>query len=795
MKMKGDLVDVIWNGPMTSQHEGLILGNGDLGALVYGNQYEIKMTFGKNDCWDSRYESNIEADILKQDDLITLLEKYGLETLERHNLTQDFQLTIPVSKKPIPTKYRGIYVTPAYWFKNEFFRPCPKRVCEVIFASPGLSTAKMKSRLKIMEGVFEIEIEYNSKAKVRLEGFIWAEGNIFCLRYQVQGQIPWGRLVLRKYPDAVDNSIPDPILTFPPPGDVVTVTQKIPGDEYIDPFQWSVSAKGIGSRFNMRTERMDQRYASFIHLPLKDVTADYFFAVSTSRDTKAETNRRSHEIVEYASKIGYDTLKTSQKEWWSSFWDRSSITLEDKDLEQAWYRDLYRAACYIKEGKTAPGLYGNMIGYDASMWHGNYHMTMDQQMPFYPVLITNHCDMMEPHIQSIIDFLPKGELLAQKIFGLDGIYIDMAIIPFTGLKQINVNNLYGRWLAMTGWTIFHFWWYYKYTCDKKWLADKGYKIIKRAAQFYWNYMDKYQKKFNGDIYPSNRDESRSWERNPSWDIAAFHSIFKAAIKSSEILGIDTEWRIKWRKALENLPAYPTFKKNGEEILAPSEDQKHETGSYTGSWLIWPAEAIDPDSESKYVKMVKKTFSKINSKSRISSVFPHISIAMERLGIKESYNCIKNSITNEGTTSFRRREYAEMNIKNDEFAPIYGGYPSPGGNAEDVIHPLLISELLLQSYNELIRLFPVWPKNKKASFTTLRAEGGFLVSSKIENGNIGTTEIYSTFGGTCRILSPWNKETILCDEKPLKYKKEKNIICFETVPNKKYHIQPIYIIKT
>jgi hypothetical protein len=529
---------------------------------------------------------------------------------------------------------------------------------------------------------------------------------------------------------------------------------------------------------------MDQRYASFIHLPLKDVTADYFFAVSTSRETKSETDRRSHEIVEYASKIGYDALKTSQKEWWSNFWDRSSVTLEDKDLEQAWYRDLYRAACYIREGKTAPGLYGNMIGYDASMWHGNYHMTMDQQMPFYPVLITNHCDMMEPHIQSIIDFLPKGELLAKKIFGLEGIYIDMAIIPFTGKEKLNVNNLYGRWLAMTGWTIFHFWWYYKYTRDKKWLADKGYKIIKKAAQFYCNYLDKYQEKSGGDIYPSNRDESRSWERNPSWDIAAFHSIFKAAIKSSEILNIDKEWRERWKKSLNQLPEYPTFKKDGKELIAPSEDQKYDSGSYTGSWLIWPAEAIDPDSESKYVKLIRETFAYVNSKSHGSNV------AMGRLGIKDTYNCLRNSIISEGSTSFRRREQVEMNVKHGEFAPLHGGYPSPGGIAEDVMHPLLISELLIQSHNELIRLFPLWPKEKRASFSTLRAEGGFLVSSKLENRKVETTEIFSTVGGICRVLSSWKKIEVVCEEKLVEHKEENSIIIFQTQPEKTYYIKPV-----
>jgi len=238
-------------------HEGFVLGNGDLGALMFGNQYELKFLFGKNDCWDARFDSDPEADILRQDDLITLIEKYG-----RYNLSQDYQITMPVSKKPVPPNIRAIYQTPAYWLKNEYFRPCPKRVGELVFVGPGLSTAKMRSRLRIMEGIFEVEFEYNPKAKVRLEGFIWAEGNVFCLRYQVQGQIPSPFLVLRKWPDAVDGSIPDPVLEFPPPGDVVVITQTIPGDEDTEPFEWSIAGKVPG-------RRMDQRYESFITLPSK----------------------------------------------------------------------------------------------------------------------------------------------------------------------------------------------------------------------------------------------------------------------------------------------------------------------------------------------------------------------------------------------------------------------------------------------------------------------------------------------------------------------------------------------
>ncbi len=45
-------------------------------------------------------------------------------------------------------------------------------------------------------------------------------------------------------------------------------------------------------------------------------------------------------------------------------------------------------------------------------------------------------------------------------------------------------------------------------------------------------------------------------------------------------------------------------------------------------------------------------------------------------------------------------------------------------------PAVINECLIQSYNGIIRLFPNWPEDKDAAFKTLRAAGGFLISSSI-----------------------------------------------------------------
>jgi hypothetical protein len=72
-------------------------------------------------------------------------------------------------------------------------------------------------------------------------------------------------------------------------------------------------------------------------------------------------------------------------------------------------------------------------------------------------------------------------------------------------------------------------------------------------------------------------------------------------------------------------------------------------------------------------------------------------------------------------------------------------------------PVVINECLLQSYNGTIRLFPNWPANQDAAFQTLRAAGGFLVSSSIQKGMIQQMEIVAENDNELRFYNPWGAE--------------------------------------
>lgn len=84
----------------------------------------------------------------------------------------------------------------------------------------------------------------------------------------------------------------------------------------------------------------------------------------------------------------------------------------------------------------------------------------------------------------------------------------------------------------------------------------------------------------------------------------------------------------------------------------------------------------------------------------------------------------------------------------------------GGGIETLAAvPLTINEMLMQSYEGVIRIFPNWIMTQDASFKDLRAYGAFLVSSSLKNGTVEMVEIKSEKGRTCVIDNPWKGKEV------------------------------------
>ena len=119
-----------------------------------------------------------------------------------------------------------------------------------------------------------------------------------------------------------------------------------------------------------------------------------------------------------------------------------------------------------------------------------------------------------------------------------------------------------------------------------------------------------------------------------------------------------------------------------------------------------------------------------------------------------------------------------------------GFIGAYGESLGVICP--IQELMLQSWDGVIRVFPAWPKDLNGRFETLRAEGAFLVSAAWRNGRVESLSIFSERGKRCRVASPAPGEVEVIDQshKLVETTVESgDIVSFDTKPGGHYELRP------
>jgi hypothetical protein len=94
----------------------------------------------------------------------------------------------------------------------------------------------------------------------------------------------------------------------------------------------------------------------------------------------------------------------------------------------------------------------------------------------------------------------------------------------------------------------------------------------------------------------------------------------------------------------------------------------------------------------------------------------------------------------------------------------------GGGIESCGGFLAINEMLLQSHEGVLRLFPCWPKDQDARYGNLRAAGAFLVAAELQRGHVSGVKIVSEKGRPCTVQNPWPgaKIQLIRNGKPSEY---------------------------
>lgn len=455
--------------------------------------------------------------------------------------------------------------------------------------------------------------------------------------------------------------------------------------------------------------------------------------------------------------------------WWKNFWEKSYVSLPDEpDVEKCWYASNYLLACCCAPGKFPPGIFGNFITTDRADWGGDYHLNYNYEAPWWGAYSSNHIELAEPYDTPLMEYIPQAQKNARELLGCGGIYSVVGIgpmgnecaymynddgtpnheAPFWGQKS---NAAYAA-VDM----VMRF--YSEYDAD--YARDKAYPYISEVLAFWEDYLTWEDGRYvihkdciheNGALGRTMHGEKlegpddNSNDTNPLVSLGLIHVLIKCALDMCAFLGIDEPRAEKWKFIDAHLSKYPLQTRNGKTVFRYTEvGMDWCNGNSLGIQHIYPCGAIGLSSDPELLTVARNTLVEMSRWDDYNAL-PTFYSAAARLGYDPD--------------EILRHLNEVMKIRGFANGFIYCG----GGGVECLsVVPGCVNEMLMQSHEGVIRLFPVWNSARNAEFMNLRAYGAFLVSASMNNGSITSAEIYSEKGNHCVLLSPWDNVRITCD---------------------------------
>lgn len=452
---------------------------------------------------------------------------------------------------------------------------------------------------------------------------------------------------------------------------------------------------------------------------------------------------------------GLDTLYSQHVDWWKQYWLKSYVDFNDPVLERFYYGQLYLLGSASRAGKTAPALYGPWITTDSPQFSGDAHLNYNWQANFYGAYASNRPELALPMFDLVTAYLPEARRrAAQDLNRLNPSYVGTRF-PSGGLSGGGVffpvgigpwgsttDDNYWKQVSNSLFTVTQYVAYYDYTQDATWLSTTGYPFMKEVATFFDQYLEYNATTQKYVLYSGPHEDT--WARNSTADIGMLKSLYAALVDASIDLGVDSGLRAGWTDHVNKLPAPATTTAGGQTVYALA-DPGTFVGGDTRAFrpgdntvnleFVHPGEQIGLDSTSTERTTAINTLNQMNSWGQDNS-FPKVFTQAARVGYPAA------SLISQLKGQLNSKTAANLRVKD-------GNHGLEKAGALEALN-----NMMLQSDNGVIRVFPVWPVASNASFVKLREKDALLVSSALSSSRVQYVDITAEKSRTVKLLNPW-----------------------------------------
>ena len=477
-------------------------------------------------------------------------------------------------------------------------------------------------------------------------------------------------------------------------------------------------------------------------------------AIVTSEESKAPLDEARRRIADLTLQR-IDTLRQAHRQWWREFWSKSFVEIGDPLIEKFYYGSQYLMACCSRNQQFPPSLFGNWITMDGPAWQADYHLNYNHQAPWWGVFSSNHPELADPYDTPILEYLPIAKANARKYLKVRGVYYDVGVgpkaletafmpdghsIPGEGNRMFLGQKSNAAFAAANMFMRFH------HTYDLEY-ARRVYPFLIEVANFWEDYLKLEQGRYviTGDALGEVGDGGS--DKNNCLSLGLVRMFFKGMLDVSAELGVDAGRRGKWQDILAHLSDFPTAVVDGVRRVQGAEagpsagrvGPNREASRVEFMGMVWPSCVVGLESEPALLKMLQDDANGwperewINHFNGFSQTFP----GAVRVG--------------HDPRDILAKLRQQLTVGSFPNLMVFCG----GGGIENCSAvPATINEMLLQSHEGVMRLFPVWPREQPARFGRLRTWGAFLVSSELRDGEVKSVLIESEKGRECMLQNPW-----------------------------------------
>lgn len=778
--------DIVYLDPDYEGYNGFPLGNGDLGGMLWCTENGIKIQINKIDLYDKPSSAQMT---LRSGGQISI--DFGVPCYD-YMFVSDFEERLSLHDA----------------------------LCTV-FGETDFSKTKIKSWVDVNHNVWIVECDVTFKNNC-------SNGSNVDISLE-----RWGSRVFGGWYNSIDSNMAESLRCT---NSFIRDNTLILNDIFEGGLNFSIACRllnGESSEFNVVNNHK-------LSINQKINTSRKFYLL-ISVATSEEAENPSKKVIEQLDMVENNGVNNSLKEhikWWHSFWDRSFVFIDDDYVENIYYLRRYLVASSSR-GKYPVPFNGGLWtwNHDHRQWRSPVHW--NNQQSYWGLAEQNDPDLMKPFIDTYFRLIPKAEEYTLKKYNINNaiswaeVHDYAGNMYYTDREDMKYNFTPASQIASI------FWNYYEFTQNYQCLEDTIYPFIKKTAEFYLQKLEWDSIKSQYYLYPAQPYEHPYTcnLKNPITDRYMIESLFKQCIKSAKILKKDEDKVEKWSHVINHLWEPPVlnvpgkgevfvmaYKPNGDvypDLETYSKRQFYHFDAHTT--MVFPANLLGLDNKNSRFFSIAKNVALHHPLDR-NAITPG-AIVSARLGLGEKvmerlHNMINHlQHFNQGLfynidhwfllSKYRNIENSSLITQRDYVFDSRCYYNGSAGNSGLWAKPFIqcgmepiniigtaINEMLLQSHEDKIRIFPVKLSNKSMAFK-LRARGAFIVSSFLDkNGIIPSVHVKSLEGNKCLIQNPWDDcELIITNTKdelvPFEINSD-DVIVFLTEKGENYTIKKLAI---